>query len=198
MLYSLLGTQIAAIGGVKTLLVAPFASGNFSYADANCSLINSMSGFSGWQRFECSDASEFGEQYSLTKNGEQYSQAIGLLIPALSAEKRSFLQRLLQTGPVVTLLLDYNSNWWLYGQTRGLRLFKTQFKGGQFRGESSVGFTLEGTQSEAARAVNKTFINLIFNSGFTPIVPGGGVVVVPPVVPFRGFAYQLPALLGNF
>ncbi|WP_135434102.1 hypothetical protein [Hymenobacter fodinae] len=183
---------------MKTLLVAPFAKGRFSYADANCSTISSMAGLSGWERFECSEASEFGEQYALTKQGDQYAQAIGLLMPSLSAERRSVLQALLQTGPVIALLLDFNSNWWLYGQTRGLRLLKFQFKGGTFRGETSTGFTLEGTQDDAARAVNKTFINLIHNSGSTPTTPQDGVPATPAPTPFRGFAYLLPAKLGQF
>jgi hypothetical protein len=197
-LYSLLGTQIVAIGGVKTLLIAPFATGQFSYADANCSTINSAQGFSGWERFECSDESEFGEQYALTKQGDQYAQAVGLLIPALSAEKRSVLQALLQTGPVVCLLLDFNGTWWLYGQTRGLRVLKFAFKGGSFRNATNVGFTLEGTQDDAARAVNKTFVNLIHNSASTPTTPQDGVPATPAPTPFRGFAYLLPARLGQF
>lgn len=181
---------------MRTLLIAPFVFGRYSYADASRSLIQSAQGLSGWERFECSDASEFGEQYALTKQGNQYAQAIGLLIPGLSPQKRTVLQALLATGRVIALLQDFNSNWWLYGQDSGLRILKTTFKGGVFKGESSVGFQLEGTQRDAARAVNKTFVNLIFNSGFSPITPGGGVVVTPPAEPFKGFNYLLPARLG--
>lgn len=196
MLYSLLGTQIRAIGGVRALLVAPFAKGRFSYADPDCSLITAMQGFSGWQRFECSDQSEYGEQYESTKNGEQYDQVIGLLIPGLSADKRSVLQRLLQTGRVVCLLQDFAQQWWLYGQTSGLKLLKTKFKGGSFRAETTLGFTLEGKQTQAARQVNKTFINLIYNSSTTPVLPGNNGAPPQPT-PFAGFAYLLPAKLGT-
>ncbi|MDF7810753.1 hypothetical protein [Hymenobacter sp. YC55] len=194
MLYSLLGTQQVAIGGVKTLLVAPFASGLFAYADQDMSLINSFSGLSGWQRFECGDASEFGEGYNPTKNGDQYSQAVSVLVPALSKERRSVLQALLKE-PVLCLVLDYNGNWWLYGQDRGLRVPKAQNKGGAYRGESSFSFSLEGIQDEAARVVLRSFINLIFNNTTPVVQPGGGVVITPPA-PFGGFAYKLPAPLG--
>jgi len=162
MLYSLFNAQTASVAGLRNLLLAPFAVAKTTLTSEG--QIASITGLSGWQRFECPTGSSFGEDWSRTKNGKQYAQALGVQIGGLTAKRRLVLQALFQQGPVVALCLDYQGQWWLYGADFGLQVPKLTAKDG-------YAFTLEGTQRQAARMVSKSLLNLIYNSTFTPRLP---------------------------
>ncbi|WP_310394154.1 hypothetical protein [Hymenobacter sp.] len=167
MLYSLLPATGYGLAGLKTLLLAPWSgAATYAYATAECSHLVSFSGLSGWQQLPCQPpaACEFGEAYALTEQGPAHAQAVNVALAGLSAAQRTAVQALATAGPLVALCQDYAGQWWLYGQTQGLRLLAAAARGGVFGGESGRTLALTGAQREAARTVAQSRINLLFNA----------------------------------
>jgi hypothetical protein len=169
-LYSLPSTAGYRLAGLKTLLLAPWSgAASYSYATAAGSHITNFSGLTGWEQIplDVPGAAQFGEQLSRTKNGKQYAQLVSLSLSRLSAASRTAVEGLADVGPVVALLEDYNGQWWLYGQTAGLRLLSANAQGGTYGGDGGHALPLTGTQRQAARTVAQSRINLLFNSSTT-------------------------------
>ena len=166
MLYSLPPAAGYQLAGLKTLLLAPWSGAAlFGYATPDCSHIVGFSGLAGWQQLPVdAPGCEFGQGYAATKNGQLYSQTVAVSLPGLSAAQRSAVQALIAAGPVVALCQDYAGQWWMYGQTAGLRLLAVTGKSGAVGGEAGLSLPLTGTQREAARTVAQARVNLLFNS----------------------------------
>ncbi|MDO7846486.1 hypothetical protein Q5H92_08965 [Hymenobacter sp. M29] len=170
MLYSLPSTAGYRLAGLKTLLLAPWSgAASYNYASAACSRITNFSGITGWEQIplDVPGAAQFGEQLNRTKNGKLYTQLVSLSLAQLSDAGRTAVEGLVDAGPVVALLQDYNGQWWLYGQTAGLRLLTANAQSGTYGGDGSQALPLTGTQREAARTVAVSRINLLFNSSTT-------------------------------
>jgi hypothetical protein len=173
-LYSLPSATGYRLAGLKTLLLAPWSgAASYAYATPTCSHITNFSGLTGWETIPCEmpGACQFGEQFSRTKNGKGYGQLVALALPGLSAAARAAVEGLADAGPVVALLEDYNGQWWLYGQTAGLRLLTAEGKGGTVGNEASQALPLTGLQREAARTVAKSRVNLLYNTTTTFHLP---------------------------
>lgn len=174
MLYSLPSTAGYRLAGLKTLLLAPWSgAASYQYASAACSHLTNFSGLTGWEQIQLDvpEAAQFGEQMSRTRNGKLYAQLVSLALGRLSADARTAVEGLADAGPVVALLEDYNGQWWLYGQTAGLRLLTASAQGGTYASATSHALPLTGTQREAARTVAASRINLLYNSSTTFHLP---------------------------
>ena len=163
MLYSLPSAAGYQLAGLKTLLLAPWSGvALYAYATAACSQITNFSGLTGWEYVSCEPGAggEFGQASTKTKNGNAYAQAVNVTLSGLSADRRTAVEALLEAGPVVALCQDFTGQWWLYGQTAGLRLLTVSPKSG----EMAQTLALTGTQRAAARTVAQSRLNLLYNS----------------------------------
>jgi hypothetical protein len=170
-LYSLPSTAGYRLAGLKTLLLAPWSgAASYSYASVACSHLTGFSGLTGWEQIplDVPGGAQFGEQLSRTKNGKLYAQLVSLSLAQLSDASRTAVEALADAGPVVALLQDYNGQWWLYGQTAGLRLLTANAQAGTYGGDGGHALPLTGTQREAARTVAQSRVNLLlFNPSTT-------------------------------
>jgi len=100
---------------------------------------------------EALPGSNFNETQTPSLNGDLYIQTASLNVSGLSAAKRTLLRSLSQQR-VHALIQDNAGQWWLYGQSRGLRL--------RFKSDSDAGlsFTLGGLEREPARQVAQALI----------------------------------------
>ncbi len=174
MLYSLPPSGGYRLAGLKTLLLAPWSGAAvYSYATAALSHITNFSGLSGWEYVACEAAApcEFGEGFARTLNGKTYPQTISVALAGLSAARRTAVEGLIEAGPVVALVEDFNNQWWLYGQNSGLRLLTAASRGGLPGAEHGLTLPLTGTQREAARTVSQSRINLLYNNATSFTLP---------------------------
>lgn len=161
MLYSLPSAAGYQLAGLKTLLLAPWSGAAlYSYASPACSHLTSFTGLTGWEYVAVDGGADFGQAAAQTKNGTAYAQAVTVNVAGLSADRRTAVEALLDAGPVVALVQDLAGQWWLYGQTAGLRLLVATAK------PDTAGTTLAltGTQREAARTVAAARVALLYNS----------------------------------
>ncbi len=163
-MYSLSDAHIAAIGGVRALLVAAFSSeALYTYATAERHTITAISGLSGWQRFDLSDAAQAAAPGKLSLNSWQYEHQLSLSAPGL-AVARAYVAEALKTGPVTVLVQDYAGQWWLLGQAFGLLLLTTGWATGSYKADTAQAFTLGRLEPAQPRRVAASFVNLLYNS----------------------------------
>jgi hypothetical protein len=163
-MYSLSDAQIAAIGGVRALLVAAFSSeALYTYATIERHTITAITGLSGWQRLDLPDTAQASAPGKRTLNGWQYEQQLELSAPGL-AVARAYVAEALKTGPVVALVQDFAGQWWLMGQTFGLLLQATKWATAAYKGETGQSFTLARLEPQPPRRVAVSFVNLIYNA----------------------------------
>jgi hypothetical protein len=163
-MYSLSDAQMAAIGGVRALLVAAFSSeALYTYATAERQTITAVTGLSGWQRLDLPDTAQAAAPGKMTVGGWQYTHQIELGAPGL-AVARAYVADALKTGPVVALVQDYAGQWWLLGQRLGLLLLSSTWATGSYKGDTTQSFTLARLEPQQPRRVAVSFVNLIYNS----------------------------------
>jgi hypothetical protein len=155
------------LSGLRSLLLCPWSGAAlYSYDTPARSTITNFSGLTGWQRIPCGEGeADFSETGAPGKLGTTYAQAVQVTLAGLSAARRTAAEALLQSGPVLALCQGMDGVWWLYGQDRGLRLTATAAK------SATLTLPLAGIQSEAARVVASSRINLFFNSATTFLLP---------------------------
>jgi hypothetical protein len=175
-----------APAGLRALLVGPWTPGaSYVYADSDLDIITDLDPAAVWWPVDCDQATsacEFGQAYTLDKNGEAYQQTIAVALPGLLVALRSGLLGLARR-PLLALCQDMREQWWLFGQDGTLRLPTWVAKGGPAGGETLTSAQLTGRQSAPARQVVLPSPVPVVATPFPP-APGGGSPTRTTNLPF--------------
>lgn len=163
---------LKSLGGISRCYIAPRVYANtfnmeFTPAvriedqDSIIASVTDNGGTVDWYPWHVEETvSQLAESKDFAPEGVIYSQQIDMFIPQLSAAKRAILRQIIST-PVVVIVLARSGEYWLAGQSFGMKADEYASGTSTISGRQGYQLTLITKDSEPFRQVSPDFLSSV-------------------------------------